>query len=455
MLAITLLTLALAPADDPKPAPVSFMREVAPILVRGCIGCHNAKKAESKYVMTTFALLAKGGSLADGANLVPGDADGSRFVELLASDASPRMPWKQEPMPKAVVDLITRWVAEGAKYDGTDPAEDWVALRHKTAEVSVPEAYPVAVPITALAFAPDGSGVAASGYHELNVWPREGISPKRRLRGLPERVYDLAYSPDGKWLATVGGDPGQLGLAQLWLAEPDGGGKLVRTLAESPDALFCVAFAPNGKTLAVGGADRAIRLFEAESGKQTGLIEDHADWVLDLAFSPDGTKLASASRDKTCKVFDVAKRESIATFPGHGDAVFSVAYLADGKTVASGGADAQVRLWMPDEEAKAAGTLGGAGGQVLKVVAHPDGKRIIAAGADKMIRVYENKSVKFTLSGHADWVYSLAISPDGKTLASGSWDGQVRLWNLDDGKPAGLIMAAPGLKLAGDASPAK
>jgi len=454
MLATIFLTLTLG-ADDPKPAPVSFMREVAPMLVRACIGCHNTKKAESKYVMTTFALLAKGGSQAADANLVPGDPDGSRFVELLAADASPRMPYKQEPMPKAAVDVITRWVAEGAKYDGTDPSEDWVALRHKTVEVVVPEQYPVAVPITALAFGPDGANVAASGYHELNVWPRDGGLPRRRLRGLPERVYDLAYSPDGKWLATVGGDPGQLGVAQLWIAEPDGGGKLVRTLAESTDALFCVAFSPDGKTLATGGADRAIRLFEAESGKLLGLIEDHADWVLDLSFSPDGTRLASASRDKTCKVFDVAKRESVATFPGHGDAVFSVAYLPDGKVVASAGADAQVRLWKPDEEAKAAGTLGGATGQVLKVVAHPDGKRIIAAGADKMIRVYLDKSPQFTLAGHADWVYSLAISPDGKTLASGSWDGQVRLWNLDDGKPAGIIMAAPGLKLAGDPAPPK
>ena len=87
---------------DPTPegaGPVSFLKDVAPILVQNCIACHNPKKSESKYNMTTFALLAKGGQQGEGITLEPGDPDASRFVELIRPDGEPRMPYKQDPLP--------------------------------------------------------------------------------------------------------------------------------------------------------------------------------------------------------------------------------------------------------------------------------------------------------------------------------------------------------------------
>jgi WD40 repeat protein/mono/diheme cytochrome c family protein len=433
-------------AEPPKAGAVSFMKDVAPILVQNCIACHNARKAESKYNMTSFALLAKGGQQGEDITLEPGDPDASRFVELIRPDGQPRMPYKQDPLPPEKVRVIERWVKEGARYDGTNPEEDWVALLHKMTPVNVPESYPVAVPITALAFSPDSSQVAAAGYHEVTLWKAADGSPTRRLRGLAERVYDVAYSPDGRWLATASGDPGQYGAARLWIAEPDGGGKPVRDLVESNDSLFAVAFSPDSKLVAAAGADRAIRIWEVESGKLLATIEDHADWIFDLAFSPDGKRLASASRDKTSKVFDVAKRESLVTFPGHAETVYCVAFAPDGKSVATGGGDNQIRLWTPDNDGKQVRSLGGFGGPVFQLRYHPDGKQLLACSADKTVRVYADNSQRLVLNGHGDWIYSFALSPDGKTVASGSWDGEVRLWNLADGKPLRTIVAAPGLK---------
>src|SRR5947209_9343860 len=125
-----LLFLALLPATADDPKPVSFMKDVAPVLVRNCIACHNARKAESKYNMVNFASLAKGGAQGEEITLEPGKPEESRFVELLHPDAKPRMPYKQDPLPKDQVALIERWVKEGAKYDGLDPKEDWPALLH-------------------------------------------------------------------------------------------------------------------------------------------------------------------------------------------------------------------------------------------------------------------------------------------------------------------------------------
>ncbi|MFO0956721.1 MAG: c-type cytochrome domain-containing protein [Isosphaeraceae bacterium] len=448
---LLLTALAFAATDDPPAAPVSFMKDVAPILVQNCIACHNPKKSESKYVMTNFKQLAKGGQQGEGVTLEPGDPDSSYFVELIRPDGVPKMPWKLDPLTNAQIALIERWVQEGARYDGNDPAEDWIALLNKTRPVSVPETYPSAMPITALAFSPDGSQVLASGYHEINAWKREGGEPARRIRGLRERTYDIAYSPDGKWVATASGDPGQFGAATLFKVADDGTPNEPKDLVESTDAVFSVAFSPDGKKLAAAGADRAIRVFEVETGKLLVTIEDHADWILDLAFSPDSTRLASASRDKTSKVFDVEKKESLVTFPAHGEAVYSVAWAPDGKTIATAGQDSQVRLWTPGEEAKQTRAIGGFGGPVFQVLFHPEGKQLVACSADKSIRTVDasNGNTLKKLEGHKDWIYSLALSRDGKTIASGSWDGEVRLWDLAEGKPLGTILAAPGLKVAG------
>src|SRR4051794_26208383 len=92
VLAAVLSLAALAPSSsslgDDRPAaaagaPVSFINDVAPILVQSCIACHNSRKSESKYIMTTFAQLAKGGQQGEDITLEPGDPDASRFVELL------------------------------------------------------------------------------------------------------------------------------------------------------------------------------------------------------------------------------------------------------------------------------------------------------------------------------------------------------------------------------------
>jgi mono/diheme cytochrome c family protein len=430
-------------------AAVSFMRDIAPILVENCIACHNPRKSESKYVMTTFAQLAKGGQKADGKAIEPGKPDESDFVELIRPDGQPRMPYKLDPLPKEKIAFIERWVAEGARYDGGSTDEDWTIRLRKNQQVTVPLAYPVTMPVTALAFAPDGTAIAASGYHEITFWKTGDGALDRRLGGLAERTYDIAYSPDGKWLATASGDPGIYGTARLWIAEPGGGGKPVRDLVETQDVVFAVAFSPDSKKIATAGADRTIRVFAVDTGKMLAQIEDHADWIFGIAFSPDGKRLASASRDKTSKVFDLDKKESLVTFPAHAQPVYTVSFQPDGKGIATGGEDNRVRIWSPDSEGKPIRELGGFGGAVFKLRYSPNGQNLLVAGADKAVAVYDAKGSQIRgLKGHTDWIYSLAISADSKTVASGSWDGEVRIWNLGDGKLLRTIVAAPGYKPA-------
>ncbi len=459
LLAALLMTIAPAvlaeepPAEQPPAEkPVSFMGDVAPILSRNCIACHNPKKAESKYVMTSFDKLAKGGKTGEGITLEPGEPDDSYLIELVRPEGEPRMPYKQDPLSDEEVATLERWVSQGAKYDGQAAEEDWTFLLRRLRKIDAPESYPVAVPITAVAFAPDGSRVLASGHHEATAWKTADAALDARLGGLSERTYDVAYSKDGKWLAIACGDPGLYGLAKLYAVEPGAEPKFVRDLAEAQDAVLAVAFSPDGTRLATAGADRVLRVYDTAKGDVLFQVEDHADWVLDLAFSPDGKLLATASRDKTSKVFDVEKKESLATFQAHAQPVYAVLFSPDGKSVVSAGGDAQARVWTFDGEAKQTRAVGGFGGAVFATALSPDGKTLAATGADHQVRLFnfeDGKAIR-ALEGHKDWVYSVAFSADGKQVASGSWDGEVRLWSVEDGKPLQAFLAAPGLKPIGD-----
>ena len=389
------------------------MHDVAPILVQNCIACHNPKKSESKYVMTTFAQLAKGGKQGEGITLEPGKPDESHLVELIRPDGEPRMPYKQDPLPADEIATHRALGGRGGEVRRHQPGEDWTFLLRKTqAGRRSPRPIPSTVPITALAFSP----TAARSRRRAITRSPSGRRPTARStagsRAWPSGSTTSPTAPTASGWPPPAATPASIGLAKLWTAEPGGGGKPVRDLVESQDGVFAVAFSPDSKQLATAGADRAIRICEVETGKLLAQIEDHADWIFDIAFSPDGKRLASASRDKTSKVFDVEKKESLVTFPGHAQPVYTVAFTPDGKAVATGGEDNLIRIWTIDDEAKQVRQIGGFGGTVFKLRYSPDGKTLAACSGDKTVRVFkaDNGAAVRTLQGHNDWVYSLAIS---------------------------------------------
>jgi WD40 repeat protein len=167
---------------------------------------------------------------------------------------------------------------------------------------------------------------------------------------------------------------------------------------------------------------------------------------MDLAWLPDGSKLVSASRDKTSKVFDAKNGDSLITFNGHGEPVYGVAAAPDGKTVISSGRDKSLRRWNVSD-AKEIARIADFGDEVFRVRVTADG-RIFSCSADRTARVNSLASGKLlkTFAGHSDWVYAVAYNSATNRLATGSFDGEVRVWNVDDGKGLVTFLAAPGYK---------
>src|SRR5262249_41090158 len=145
-------------------------------------------------------------------------------------------------------------------------------------------------------------------YHEVLLHKADGSGVVARLVGLSERTQSVAFSPDGKWLAVTGGDPGRFGEVQIWDVARR---KLRLSLAVTFDTVYGASWSPDGTKVAFGCADNTLRAIEAPSGKQVLFQGAHNDWVLNTVFSSDGAHLVSVSRDRSMKLTEVATQRFI------------------------------------------------------------------------------------------------------------------------------------------------
>jgi WD40 repeat protein len=288
-----------------------------------------------------------------------------------------------------------------------------------------------------LAFSPDGKTLA------LGTWSGQvklvELSTGKELPGpAPHNdwVCSVAFSPDGKYLASAGGSefrPARnggrtSGQVKLW---DRAGGKEVGPLAGHTSKVFSAVFSPDSKTLATGSADRTVRLWDVAAGKERLVLKGHAEAVWCVAFSPDGKTVFSASADRTLKLWDVATGEERGSLQGHEEEVLAVAIAPDGKTVATGSADWTLRLWDVRTRKERA-VLKGHRGSVYGLVFTSDGKMLASGGGDQTIKLWNvaRAAERMTLRGHQSGISAIALSLDDRTLATAGMDDAVRLWDL-------------------------
>lgn len=426
---------SLGSADEP----VSFRKDIAPILLESCTACHGPKKAEGGYRVDSFERAMREGDSGSPAFAAKELDDSEGFRRITSEDPDDRMPLEADPLPEEQVQLFQRWIEQGAVFDGEDPTADLVTIIPAPTHPDPPQSYPYTVPVTALAFSQDGSELYVGGYHELTVWNPADGKLIRRLKNVGQRTYGLSLSPDGELLAVACGAPGRLGETRLFNSTD---GELVNVLGSTSDVVLDVVFNPQGDRLAVGSADGVIRIFEVATGNEQLTITSHSDWVTALTFNSDGSKLASASRDKTAKVFDAKTGELLVTYSGHAQPVRGVAFHPDGSEVYSSGGDNKIHRWKVEDAKKSADI--GFGGEVFKLPL--GGDFLFATSADKTVRQFEAKTHKQlrSFAGHQDWALSVAYHASTERVASGAFDGQVHIWNAADGQSITSFFAAPG-----------
>jgi WD40 repeat protein len=215
-------------------------------------------------------------------------------------------------------------------------------------------------------------------------------------------------------------------------------------LRENPDKLYSVAYSPNGKYI-VSGDGYALHLWDANSGKPIGKpLIGHESIVTSLAFSPDSKLIASGSKDKTLRLWDIDSNKTIFVLRGHTSGISSVAFGMDGKRMVSGSWDNSIRLWSTTDGNPIGQPLKDKNqGEVISVAFSTNNKYIVSGGTDKTLRVWDvntGKVIGKPLKGHEDWISSVAFSPDDKYIVSGSQDKTLRLWDFNSNEPVSKLL---------------
>jgi WD40 repeat protein/mono/diheme cytochrome c family protein len=424
--------------------PVSYYKDIVPVFKRSCNGCHHPGKLKGQLDLTTFEAFKKGGK--HGPGFVAGNVKDSIVIEEISGD-EPSMPKEGDPLSKAEIAMITKWIVDGAKDD--TPAD---AGSFKLTAAPVYATPPV---ISAMAFSADGKVLAVSGYHEVLFLGGAESNVVARLVGESPRIESLAFSPDGKRLAVAGSAPARFGEVQIWDA---GTTNTVFGPAKSykvaPDSIYGISWSPDGSKLAFGGADKTVRVIAVADGKELMKFENHSDWVFNTTWTTNGERLLSGSRDKAMKMIDAKSGQFIDDINKLIEGVLCFARHPTADIVAYGGDQGVSRIYkISDNQGRTAGNNDSnlqkeferMPGPVQAIAYAPGGKMICVGSVGGEARIFntEDKKRVATLKGHDGAIFAVAFHPGTNWVVTGGYEGKLRVFETAKGEQMRSFIPVP------------
>ena len=294
--------------------------------------------------------------------------------------------------------------------------------------------------VNSVAFSPLDGQMLASGSDDetVRLWDvNTGVNLKTLTghTGSTDPVYSVAFSPDGKQIASGSGRWAHK--IRLWDTNT---GEHLRTLVPESH-VNSVAFSPDGQMLASGNY-KTISIWDPATGEHLDTLTGHGGDVNSVAFSPDGEIIASGGDDATIHFWNVNTGERLQNFTGHRKFIHNIAFSPDGKTIASGDNNAIIHFWNVNTggHLKSLAAFSAyyylRGDYLNTIVFSADWKTIANGYADGKIRLQDMNTGELlhTLTGHGNDVNSVAFSTVGQMLASGSDDKTIRLWDINTGE---------------------
>ena len=285
------------------------------------------------------------------------------------------------------------------------------------------------------AFSPDGNRISigirakkrnasGSSRYSVEVWDATTGEKKEMRLGHLHRIRSIVFSPDGNYIASVGGFNNT---ARLWNAQT---GKNISIRRMHSKGINLVVSALDGPTFATVGYDNAAYLWDGKTGNHKTTLTGHTKRVSCIAYSPDNEIIATGSYDGTIRLWDATTGNHKTTLASNKDSVRTVTFSPDGETIASGKGNGDMELW-DIRTMKLKSTFTGHTKSINAVAYSPDGNTIATASGDKTVRLWDAATGKTQaiLTGYMR-INTAAYSPDSKTIATGNQDGKVYFWNV-------------------------
>ncbi|QRV92067.1 hypothetical protein RhiJN_20085 [Ceratobasidium sp. AG-Ba] len=283
--------------------------------------------------------------------------------------------------------------------------------------------------VNSIAVSPDGVRVVAACLNFILVWDthtgQQTLGPLKR-HTLP--ITSVAFSPDGSVIASGAKDR----IICIWDSKT--GNLRTSPLEEHTDSVTSVAFTPNGSLLISSSVDRTIRFHNPYTGRSAGdRIATGTHHASSVAVSPDGTRLAGGCSDWTIKLYDLVTRTQIFQYEGHVGCVKQVVFSPNGQFIVSASDDCSARVWDSAAGYVLCAPLGGNEDYWVRSVAFSANSKYVALGSyDGGVRLCEARTGAMQgipFSGHTGWVNAVGFTPDGR-LVSGSMDKSIAVRDL-------------------------
>jgi WD40 repeat protein len=292
--------------------------------------------------------------------------------------------------------------------------------------------------IVSVAFNPAGDLVATGDSNgDIYLWRMSDGQRIALYQGHANWIRSLAFTPDGLVLASSSDDL-TIGFWDLQT------GRKLLTLGSPTYSFRRVSFSQDGQQLITGGDDSRVRIYDfpqllasaqnpAIKVAHTQELLGHTNWVFSVNHSPDGSQLASASADGTVRIWDLATGEAVHVL-SHPHWAIRTIFSPDGRRLVVSGLSAQIYVWDLTS-GQLIQTLTGHTDWVWSIASTVDGSTLISAGEDRTIRVWDLTTGVCTtvFRAHKERIWALAIANDG-TLVSGSEDRSIKIWDFQRGK---------------------